>query len=82
MDQVDAQAIMESLARGVADEDRVLAYTAPTRLRASPIAQMLSDLEEVRSGISKVRFLNGGYGEGKSHSLSVVRKKALDPTQA
>jgi len=38
-----------------------------------------SDLKEISSGnYGKVKFLNGSYGEGKSHFLSRVRKKALD----
>lgn len=38
-----------------------------------------SDLEEISIGnYGKIKFLNGSYGEGKSHFLSRVRKKAID----
>jgi hypothetical protein len=78
MDRITALAVVESLKTGVPDEEHVLEYTAPIRLEKSPLREMQGHLDEVAQGISKVRFINGAYGEGKSHTLAILRKIALE----
>lgn len=78
MDSVTAKAIVESLRRGIADQDHIRQYTADSRLERSPLREMRDHLKDVGQGISMIRFINGAYGEGKSHTLALLRQIALD----
>ncbi len=77
LDKVTAMAILESLEMGVPNQEHVLEYTAPSRLERSPLREICHHLEKVRQGLSMIRFINGAYGEGKSHTLALLRKIAL-----
>ena len=78
MDELTALKILESLRTGEPEQEHVLDYTAPVRLESSPLKQMTSHLDDLAKGVSMVRFINGAYGEGKSHTLALFRRIALD----
>lgn len=68
--------IINSLKDGVPSVEDV-EYFSSYHNPLDPIIE--SDMAEVSMGTyGKVKFLNGSYGEGKSHFLSRVRKKAKD----
>ena len=71
-----AMRIINSLKDGVPSVEDIHFFSSSY----SPLDQTIeSDLGEIYNGnYGKVKFLNGSYGEGKSHFLSRVRKKALD----
>jgi len=78
MDEVTAKRILEALRTGVPDQEHILEYTAPIRLESEPLSTMAAHLDEVAIGVSMTRFINGAYGEGKSHTLALLRRKALE----
>jgi hypothetical protein len=68
---VEARAIIESLRRGSVPIEHVLHFTVGRERWLSIIED---DLEHyIASGGAKVRFLNGDYGDGKTHFLSVIQ---------
>ena len=71
-----AMRIISSLEDGVPSIEDVQYFSATS----NPLDPTIeSDLDKISSGnFGKIKFLNGSYGEGKSHFLSRVRKKALD----
>lgn len=68
--------IINSLKDGVPSVDDVMYFSS----KNNPLDNTIKlDLDEVNMGnYGKVKFLNGSYGEGKSHFLSRVRKIALN----
>lgn len=71
-----AERIISSLEDGVPSVEDVQ-YFSSTSNPLDPTIR--SDLGKISSGtFGKIKFLNGSYGEGKSHFLSRVRRKALD----
>ena len=71
-----AERIISSLEDGVPSVEDVQ-YFSSTSNPLDPTIK--SDLVKISSGtFGKIKFLNGSYGEGKSHFLSRVRRKALD----
>jgi len=78
MNELTARMILESLRTGEPEQDHVLDYTAPLRLESPPLNQMTKHLDDLARGVSMVRFINGAYGEGKSHTLALLRRMALN----
>jgi len=77
LDRARARRVINSLKDGVPAAGDISEY--------SPVSNSLfdsrirRDLEEIEDGLfSKVLFLNGSYGEGKSHFLELVRHKGLN----
>lgn len=75
LDQPTALRIVNSLKDGVPSVDDVLYFSSGL----NPLdRQIETDMAEISSGsYGKVKFLNGSYGEGKTHFLSRVRMKAV-----
>ncbi len=68
---VEARAIIESLRRGSVPIEHVPHFTVGRERWLSIIEDDLANY--IASGGAKVRFLNGDYGDGKTHFLSVVQ---------
>ncbi len=76
LDNSTALRIINSLKDGVPSIEDIHYYAASRSPLDSIIA---SDIKEISAGnYGKVKFINGSYGEGKTHFLSRVRKKALN----
>ena len=71
----DALKIITSLRRGVPAAQHVSAYSVG---RESLVSAVYQDLDHVGAGNSRVRFLNGDYGRGKTHALRLLREKAFE----
>jgi hypothetical protein len=72
--QRDAIKIITNLRRGVPAVQHVSAYSVG---RESLLSAVHTDLDHVGAGKSRVRFLNGDYGRGKTHALRLLREKAF-----
>ncbi|MBF0286909.1 MAG: DUF2791 family P-loop domain-containing protein [SAR324 cluster bacterium] len=71
----EARAIVESLRKGSVPIDYVPFFTVGRQKWLSFIEE---DLEQyIAEGGSKVRFINGDYGDGKTHFMSIIRHLAL-----
>jgi len=75
----EAQAILSALRVGVPPQRGVLAISVN---REREFQAILADIEEVASGKSKLLFINGLYGAGKSHLLYVLKEFALSKNLA
>ena len=73
-DQRDARRIIARLRVGVPPVENVSAYSIG---RETLVSVVHEDLRQVGEGKSRVRFLNGNYGRGKTHSLRLLREKAF-----
>ncbi len=71
---VEARAIIESLRRGSVPVEQVPYFTVGRERWLSLIEDDLS--QYIAAGGAKVRFLNGDYGDGKTHFLSVIQHLA------
>jgi hypothetical protein len=70
-----ARAIIEALRKGSVPVDYVPFFTVG---RKSWLQYLEEDLDHyIAEGGAKVRFINGDYGDGKTHFMSVVRHIAL-----
>lgn len=70
----DALGILSALRVGVPPQRGVLEISVD---REQEFATIIGDIDEVASGTSKLLFINGSYGSGKSHLLHVLREFAL-----
>jgi hypothetical protein len=70
----EALKIITSLRRGVPAAQNVGEYSVG---REPLLSAVHTDLDRVATGNSQVRFLNGNYGCGKTHSLRLLREKAF-----
>lgn len=71
-----AMRIINSLKDGVPSVEDIQ-YFSSSRNTLYPLIE--SDLKEISNGnYGKVKFLNGSYGEGKTHFLSRIRNEALN----
>jgi chromosomal replication initiation ATPase DnaA len=71
----EARAVIESLRKGAVPVDHVQAFTVG---RERWLAFVEEDLDQyIAEGGAKVRFINGDYGDGKTHFMSVVRHLAI-----
>src|ERR1700752_4008279 len=68
---VAARSIIEHLRRGSVPVDQVTYFTVGRERWLSIIEDDLSNY--IAAGGAKVRFLNGDYGDGKTHFLSVIQ---------
>jgi len=70
-----ARTIIESLRKGLVPTDYVPFFTVG---RQNWLRFIEEDLDGfIEQGGSKVRFINGDYGDGKTHFMSVIRQLAL-----
>jgi hypothetical protein len=70
-----ARAIIEELRKGSVPIDDVLFFTVG---REKWLALIEDDFDHyIAEGGAKVRFINGDYGDGKTHFMSVIRHTAL-----
>lgn len=75
VDKLTALRIINSLKDGVPSVDDIEYYSASKNSLDPVIA---GDMYEISKGnYGKVKFINGGYGEGKTHFLSRIRSKAI-----
>ena len=71
----EARAIIESLRKGSVPIDYVPFFTVGRKKWLTFIEE---DLDQyIAEGGAKVRFINGDYGDGKTHFMSVVRHLSL-----
>jgi len=70
----EALKIITNLRRGVPAAQHISAYSVG---RESLLSAVHTDLDHVGTGNSRVRFLNGNYGRGKTHVLRLLREKAF-----
>src|SRR5918912_3648999 len=68
---VEALSIIEHLRRGSVPVDQVPYFTVGRERWLSIIEDDLTNY--IAAGGAKVRFLNGDYGDGKTHFLSVIQ---------
>ena len=70
-----ARAIIEGLRKGIVPTEYVSFFTVG---RQNWLKFVEEDLDGfIALGGGKVRFINGDYGDGKTHFMSVVKKLAL-----
>jgi len=70
-----ARAIIESLRKGLVPTEYVAFFTVG---RQNWLRFVEEDLDEfIAEGGGKVRFINGDYGDGKTHFMSVICQLAL-----
>ena len=70
-----ARAIIESLRKGLVPTEYVAFFTVG---RQNWLRFIEEDLDGfIAQGGGKVRFINGDYGDGKTHFMSVIRQLAL-----
>ncbi len=76
LEQPIAMRIINSLQDGIPSVEDILYYSSSY----NPLDDIIdSDMTEIYNGAyGKIKFLNGSYGEGKTHFLSRVRMKALE----
>jgi len=71
----EARAIIENLRKGSVPVDYVPFFTVG---RGNWLKFIEEDLDDyIAEGGAKVRFINGDYGDGKTHFMSVIRHLAL-----
>lgn len=70
-----ARAIIESLRKGLVPTEYVAFFTVG---RQNWLRFIEEDLDAfIAEGGGKVRFINGDYGDGKTHFMSIIRQLAL-----
>lgn len=75
-----ARAIIEGLRKGLVPTDYVAFFTVG---RQNWLKFVEEDLDHfISEGGGKVRFINGDYGDGKTHFMSVIRQLALQKSFA
>src|SRR5262245_10530921 len=72
---VEARTIIEHLRRGSVPVEQVPCFTVGREGWLSIIEDDLA--QYIGAGSTKVRFLNGDYGDGKTHFLSLIQHLAL-----
>lgn len=70
-----ARAIIESLRKGLVPTEYVAFFTVGRQNWLKFIEEDLDGF--IAEGGGKVRFINGDYGDGKTHFMSVIRQLAL-----
>lgn len=76
LEPFQARAIIEELRKGSVPVNHVPLFTVG---RKNWLTFIEDDLENyIGHGGSKVRFINGDYGDGKTHFMSVVKHLAMD----
>lgn len=71
-----ARAIIESLRKGLVPTEYVAFFTVGRQNWLKFIEEDLDGF--IAEGGGKVRFINGDYGDGKTHFMSVIRQLALE----
>jgi len=72
----EARAIIEGLRKGSVPVEYVSFFTVG---RANWLTFIEDDLDQyIAAGGAKVRFINGDYGDGKTHFMSIIRHLALE----
>ena len=75
MDKIVAERIINSLECGIVPMDDVGFFTTG---RASEIEEIKILLNDTKSGKSKLLFVHGDYGIGKTHFLALTKNEALE----
>ncbi|HEC64997.1 MAG TPA: hypothetical protein ENI23_06880 [bacterium] len=70
----ESEKILEALRKGVVPIHHLQRFSVGRNFWLDSIK---SDLDFVRQGASKVRFLSAPYGGGKTHFLSLIKEEAL-----
>jgi len=70
-----ARAIIEGLRKGLVPTEYVSFFTVGRRNWLKFVEEDLDNF--IAQGGGKVRFINGDYGDGKTHFMSVIRQLAL-----
>ncbi|MGK5094272.1 BREX system ATP-binding domain-containing protein [Deltaproteobacteria bacterium TL4] len=71
-----ARTIIEALREGSVPTEYVKAFTVG---RSNWLKFIEEDLDQyIAEGGSKVRFINGDYGDGKTHFMSIIRHLAME----
>jgi hypothetical protein len=70
-----ARAIIEALRKGIVPTEYVSFFTVGRQNWLKFVEDDLDDF--IANGGGKVRFINGDYGDGKTHFMSVVQQLAL-----
>jgi hypothetical protein len=75
-DKDTALRIINSLKDGVPSVDDIEYFS----VSGNPLDTIIAkDMDEIyRGNYGKIKFINGGYGEGKTHFLSRIRAKAIN----
>ncbi len=77
--QFPAQKIIESLKSGIPNINSISSINVDIPARKMWFDDVTRDLESyIKSGGSKVRFISGSYGNGKTHLLSMIKQKAKE----
>src|SRR3990167_2127336 len=72
----EARAIIEGLRKGIVPREYVSFFSVG---RQNWFKFVEEDLDYfIANGGGKVRFINGDYGDGKTHFMSVIKQLALD----
>ena len=75
-----ARVIIEGLRKGIVPTEYVSFFTVG---RQNWLKFVEEDLDNfIGEGGGKVRFINGDYGDGKTHFMSVIRQLALQKNYA
>src|SRR3989304_9599358 len=76
----EARAITEWLRKGLVPIEYVTFFTVGRKNWLKFIEEDLDNF--IAKGGGKVRFINGDYGDGKTHFMSVIRQLSLQKTFA
>jgi len=76
LEAFEARAIIENLRKGSVPVDYVPFFTVGRQKWLRFIEEDLDDY--IAAGGAKVRFINGDYGDGKTHFMSIIRHLALE----
>jgi len=74
LDHLVAEEIIEHLRQGTVSIEHVEEFSVG---RSDELAQAIHRMDQAERGDSQLSFVNGPYGAGKTHFLSMVRTEAL-----
>ena len=71
----EARSIIENLRKGSVPIDQVPIFTVGRQKWLTSVEDDLS--QYIAEGGAKVRFINGDYGDGKTHFMSIIKHLSL-----